>query len=84
MSTAEIPERRRRSAYSEGRTVRILNAQTKGKKGGPWATYHENGQLSYKGTYKEGKYDGPWVEYRSDGTFVLNLARTFKNGVKVE
>jgi antitoxin component YwqK of YwqJK toxin-antitoxin module len=39
----------------------------KGKKHGPWVSYHDNGQLEFKGTFKNGKWDGPWVNYNKDG-----------------
>jgi hypothetical protein len=38
-----------------------------GEKDGPWATYHENGQLAQEGAYKNGKRHGPWVAYHEDG-----------------
>jgi len=53
----------------------------KGKKHGPWVSYHENGQLRDKGTYKNGKMDGPWVEYYKNGQ--LWIKGTYKNGVKI-
>jgi antitoxin component YwqK of YwqJK toxin-antitoxin module len=40
-------------------------------KEGPWVYYHDNGQLSGKGNYKDGKHDGPWVSYSSDGSEVV-------------
>ena len=66
-ATAKRPERRRRSAHSEGWPVRILSAQTNGKPDGPSATYHENGQLITEVTYKNGKADGAWVHYDENG-----------------
>ena len=42
-----------------------------GKKHGPWVYYHDNGQLSSKGTYKDGEEVGPWVHYSSDGSEVV-------------
>ena len=30
---------------------------------GPFERYHENGQLWWKGTYKDGVEEGPWEEY---------------------
>ena len=29
---------------------------------GPWETYHDNGQLERKGTYKDGEKCGEWIE----------------------
>jgi uncharacterized protein len=34
---------------------------------GPVVAYHENGQLSAKGTYKDGKGEGPWLYYHENG-----------------
>ena len=39
----------------------------KGVQVGPWVTYHKNGQLWSKGTYKNEKRDGPWVIYYETG-----------------
>ena len=33
----------------------------------PKAYYHDNGQLWWKGDYKDGKKDGPWVYYHENG-----------------
>ena len=50
---------------------------------GPRVTYHPNGQLWAKGTYKDGERDGPWVEYHEDGTVNEEYTGTYKDGVKV-
>ena len=55
-----------------------------GKYDGPWVSYYENGQLSYKGDYKNGEREGPWVDYYKDGTVHENLTGTYRNGVKVD
>jgi hypothetical protein len=55
-----------------------------GKQEGPWAGYHDNGQVSEKGTYKDGKKDGPWISYNEDRTVDEKNSGTFKDGVKVE
>ena len=55
-----------------------------GERDGPWISYHDNGQLFWKGTYKAGKEDGPWVGYNKDGTVWESLTGTFKDGVKVK
>ena len=49
-----------------------------GKRVGPWVTYHENGQLDYKGTFKDGKREGPWVSYYENGQ--LESRTTWKEG----
>jgi len=44
-----------------------------------------NGQLMYKGNYKDGKPDGPWVGYKyKDGAVWDYFTGTFKDGKKVE
>ena len=56
-----------------------------GKKVGRWVHYWTNGQLFYKGTYKDGrKDDGLWVYYNIDGTVLNGFTGTFKDGVKVK
>ena len=54
-----------------------------GKRDGPWVSYHDNGELSYKGTYKDEKPDGPWVFYKEDGTVRDDYTGTYKDGVKI-
>ncbi len=55
-----------------------------GKREGPWAGYHDNGQLQWEGSFKDGKREGPWVGYHKDGTVDAYLTGTWKDGVKVE
>ena len=45
--------------------------------------YYDNGQLHFKGTYKDGELDGPWEGYHKDGTVDEKWTGTFKNGVKI-
>ena len=42
--------------------------------------YYDNGQLFYKGDYKNGKKDGPWVIYWSNGQ--LHYKGDYRNGKK--
>ena len=53
----------------------------RGKKDGPWLTYHENGQLSTEVTYKNGKEAGAWVSSHENGQ--LRGKGTYKNGKPV-
>ena len=39
----------------------------KGEKDGLWFSYHDNGQIWTKGTYKNDKREGPWVFYQTNG-----------------
>jgi antitoxin component YwqK of YwqJK toxin-antitoxin module len=55
-----------------------------GEKKDPHVSYHDNGQLSFKGTYKEGKRDGPWVSYNKDGTVNPKFTGTYKDSRKVK
>ena len=59
-----------------GRTQGLI---LKGEREGAWIGYHRNGQLSFKGNYKNGKYDGSWVSYNKNGTVVKKLTGTFKS-----
>tara|TARA_R110000782_G_scaffold14399_5_gene42992 strand:+ start:830 stop:1222 length:393 start_codon:yes stop_codon:yes gene_type:complete len=34
---------------------------------GPFVTYHDNGQVAFRETYKDGKLDGPYVVYHDNG-----------------
>ena len=52
----------------------------KGKIEGPWVIYHDNGQLWYKGTFKDGNEEGPWVEYHDNGQ--LGEKGNYKDGKK--
>lgn len=39
-----------------------------GKRVGFWVSYHDNGQLSWKVTFKDGKEEGIWTHYSRDGS----------------
>ena len=46
--------------------------------------YYDNGQLHYKGTFKNGKWDGPWVFYQKNGQFNSSIKLTdFLNGTGI-
>ena len=45
---------------------------------GPWVSYYDNGQLMFKGAYKNGKNEGPWVGYHDNGQ--LASKGDYKNG----
>ena len=45
---------------------------------GPYETYHDNGQLEVKTTYKDGEFDGPWEWYNENGQ--LWVKGTYKAG----
>ena len=38
-----------------------------GKRDGFWESYYENGQLNWKGNYKDDCLDGPWEYYYDNG-----------------
>ena len=38
-----------------------------GKRDGFWESYFENGQLNWKGNYKNDNLDGPWEYYHKNG-----------------
>ncbi|MBC66605.1 MAG: hypothetical protein CML63_07925 [Rhodobacteraceae bacterium] len=38
-----------------------------GKRDGFWESYFENGQLNWKGSYKNDNLDGPWEYYHKNG-----------------
>ena len=50
----------------------------KGKREGPWVSYHDNGQLYWKRTYKNGEFEGRWVRYFPNGQ--LKEKGDYKNG----
>lgn len=56
---------------------------TNGKRDGPWVSFWSNGQLDYKGDYKENEREGFWIYYSMNGTVFSEVGGTFKNGVKV-
>jgi antitoxin component YwqK of YwqJK toxin-antitoxin module len=47
---------------------------------GPFETYHENGQLEEKGTYKDGELDGPSESYYENGEVFIK--GSWKDGKK--
>jgi antitoxin component YwqK of YwqJK toxin-antitoxin module len=47
--------------------IRINQYDIDGNKTGYWEEYHDNGNLWYKGSYKDGEMDGYWVWYHSNG-----------------
>tara|TARA_B110000238_G_scaffold188816_1_gene220231 strand:+ start:65 stop:271 length:207 start_codon:yes stop_codon:yes gene_type:complete len=49
---------------------------------GGWG-YHENGQLWWKGNYKNDKKEGDFVWYYEDGTLNKLNTGTYKNNVKI-
>jgi hypothetical protein len=74
---AEVP-------FTGKTTGKIQGSFKNGKKHGPWVSYHDNGQLRNKGTFKNGKKNGkkngPWVKYHENGQ--LRYKGTFKNAKK--
>ena len=69
--TGEVDEGREQGVFKNG------------VKNGSQFGYNENGQLEYKGHYKNGKPEGYWVGYDVTGTFSKEFSGTYKNGVKV-
>jgi len=59
-------------------TGKIQGSFRKGKKHGPWVSYHNNGGIMSKGDYKNDKKVGPWVEYHENGQ--LEEKGTYKDG----
>ena len=58
--------------------VRINQYTHDGIKIGYWEGYYSNGQLMYKGSYKDGKEEGYWEYYNDNGQ--LYSKGSFKNG----
>ena len=56
MNTAEIKRENHINLYNE-----------KGERHGVWESYHDNGQLSYRGSYVNGKSHGVWESYYDTG-----------------
>ena len=50
---------------------------------GVWVYYYDNGQLDFKGNYKNGKKEGAWVAYDKYGAPWAMFTGTFKDGVKI-
>ena len=45
--------------------------------------YHENGQMSFEGTYnKDGERNGKWKYYNEDGS--IDRVEKYKDGVRVD
>ena len=57
--------------YRKNGTVEVRKNYKLGSSGleldGSYEDYWDNGQLLYKGTYKNGKQHGPWVTYHKNG-----------------
>ena len=48
-------------------SMMINQRDEQGNRHGPWVVHYENGQLSYKGEYKNGKRYGLWKYYLDNG-----------------
>lgn len=72
-----------RKSYKNGQLAYRGDYNKNAKKEGPWIRYRKNGQLWYKGTYKDGLEEGPWVVYHENGTLNPKWTGTFKEGKKV-
>jgi antitoxin component YwqK of YwqJK toxin-antitoxin module len=59
--------------------VQINQYTHDGKKTGIWETYYRNGQLNYRGSFKDGEQDGIW-EYYYKGQLLYK--GSFNNGKK--
>jgi antitoxin component YwqK of YwqJK toxin-antitoxin module len=58
-----------------------MNQKINGLKEGYWEDYYTNGNLMYKGHYKNGFLDGYWEwYYYSNGN--LNYKGHYKNGIR--
>ncbi len=47
--------------------MKTLGHVRDGKADGPFAAWHENGQMSEQGIYKAGKKEGLWILWGEDG-----------------
>jgi antitoxin component YwqK of YwqJK toxin-antitoxin module len=63
----------------DGLRINQYNINT-GKKQGIWEEYYDNGQLAYKGSYKNGKEEGIWKWYHNNGQ--LDYKGSYKNGFR--
>ena len=54
-----------------------------GVRHGTQEAYWSNGQLNWKGDYKNNKQEGFWRSYNQNGSVDEEDTGTFKNGVKV-
>jgi hypothetical protein len=71
--------------HSNGNLSRRTNYQSKtegGKREGLDERYYENGQLEYKGNYKDGEWDGLFERYSDGGE--LAFAACYDNGSEVD
>ena len=50
---------------------------------GLWVEYYDNGQVWFKGKYKDGKREDPSLSYYHDVSAQLEQTGTFRNGEKV-
>ena len=73
-----------RKTYKNGQLAYKGDYNKNAKKEGPWIRYRKNGQLWYKGTFKNGMEEGPWVVYHENGTANPKWTGTFKNGEKIK
>ena len=53
----------------------------KGRKQGPWESFHYNGKLRQKGSYRNGLREGSW-EFFYDNGKILSRG-SYRNGIKV-
>ena len=51
-----------------------------GKRDGFWESYYDNGQLNWKGNYKDDCLDGPWEYYHENGQ--LSYKGNYKAGLE--
>ena len=68
--------------YDDGTISRAYSVDENGNKQGPYETYHLNGQLTEKGTYKDGKEDGPYERYNAYGQ--LEEKAVYKMGKRLD
>jgi antitoxin component YwqK of YwqJK toxin-antitoxin module len=71
--------------YSNGQLKTKTNHQSKNDgrdKHGLFESFHENGQLSVRGNWKDGNREGLFEWFDEDGYLILIM--TFKNGELVE
>jgi antitoxin component YwqK of YwqJK toxin-antitoxin module len=57
-----------------------MNEYVNGLREGPWETYHKNGQLAFKGAYKQGVPDGYIEWWWSHG--ILKYKGIIHNNIK--
>ncbi|MDW3645447.1 MAG: energy transducer TonB [Bacteroidia bacterium] len=54
--------------YENGNKKRTFSDFEDGYASGPYTAYYENGEVQFKGFYKNGVYSGDWIEWYKDGT----------------